>query len=365
MAEAFPVAGGGAEFWLPDEFLDDDFFSEEEKAAVAAKSESDEEEGLDGLSLRVAGLLVGSGGNKGGDDSSPAKAEVMMAGSPQSILCGLAASGEESPNGAASQVSSPPSSPLEQQPADPWDVLHEAAGQVARLRSDSIPVPKNAAGHRGHAVAPPAKQPSAPAPAPAPKAAGPEHYQPNNLLEQRRKVAQFNALKQQQMLKHQREQELAAATAAAWGTRICGPKQASGYGVAPPVLNPSAWPPLQKAQQPAASAAGMRAVFLTPPGAKRERAGTGVFIPRQAGATAEAKKKPACSTVLLPARVVQALNLNVEDLGARPIYPGGFALDHDALVSRSNALLASRSSQLPAAAATAARELNLPQEWTY
>jgi len=36
----------------------------------------------------------------------------------------------------------------------------------------------------------------------------------------------------------------------------------------------------------------------------------------------------ACSTVLLPARVVQALNLNVEDLGARPIYPGGFALDH-------------------------------------
>jgi hypothetical protein len=25
---------------------------------------------------------------------------------------------------------------------------------------------------------------------------------------------------------------------------------------------------------------------------------------------------------------VQALNLNVEDLGARPIYPGGFVLDH-------------------------------------
>ncbi|CAL4960437.1 unnamed protein product [Urochloa decumbens] len=282
MAEECLVAagGGGAEFWLPDEFLDDDFFSVEEKAAVAARSESDEEEGLDGFSRRVAGLLVG-GVNKGGDDSSPAKAEVM-AGSPQSILCGLAASGEESPNGVASQVSSPPSSPLEQQPADPWDVLHEAAGQVARLRSDSIPVPKNAATHRGHAAAPPAKQTFAPAP--APKAAVADHHQPNNLLEQRRKVAQ--------MLKHQREQELAAATAAAWGTRICGPKRTSGYGVAPPVLNPSAWPPLQKAQQPAASTAGMRALFLTPPGAKRECAGTGVFIPRQAGAPAEAKKKP-------------------------------------------------------------------------
>ncbi|KAG2592961.1 uncharacterized protein LOC120675770 isoform X2 [Panicum virgatum] len=354
MAEECPRAGG-AEFWLPDEFLDDDFFSEEEKAAVAARSESDEEEGLGGLSRRVAGLLVGNAKGAGGDYSSPAKAEVM-AGSPQSILCGLAASGEESPNGVASQVSSAPSSPLEQQPADPWDVLHQAAGQVARLRSDSIPVPKTAAAHHGHAVVVPAKQPAAPAP--APKAAGADYYQPNNLLEQRRKVAQ-----QQQMLKHQREQELAAAAAAAWGARICGPKRTTGYCTAPPALNPSAWPPLQKPQQPPASAAGMRALFLAPRGAKRECAGTGVFIPRQAGALAEPKKKPACSTVLLPARVVQALNLNVADLGARPIYPGGFALDHDALVSRSNALVASRSAQLPGGGA--ALELNLPQEWTY
>jgi hypothetical protein len=35
----------------------------------------------------------------------------------------------------------------------------------------------------------------------------------------------------------------------------------------------------------------MRAVFLTPPGAKRERNGTGVFLPRPAGAPAEPKKK--------------------------------------------------------------------------
>ncbi|KAJ1286230.1 hypothetical protein BS78_03G337300 [Paspalum vaginatum] len=359
MAEEYPLAGA-AEFWLPDEFLDDDFFSEEEKAAVAAKSESDEEEGLDGLSRRMAGLLVGNG--KG--DGSPAKAQVM-AGSPQSTLCGLAASGEDSPNGVASQVSSPPSSPLEQQPADPWDLLYEAAGQVARLRTSTIPVPGN--GAAGHAAVPPAKKPAAPAPAPAPapNTAGvsANNYPPNNLVEQRRKVAQFNAMKQQELLKHQRERELAVATAAAWGTSLGGPgpKRAAGYG-APHGLNSSAWPPLQKPHQPAVSAAGMRAMFLAPPGAKRECAGTGVFIPRQAGAPAEPKKRPACSTVLLPARVVQALNLNVEDLGARPIYPGGFVLDHDALVSRSNALLASRSSQLHGASA---REVNLPQEWTY
>lgn len=369
MAAECPTPAGGAELWLPDEFLDDDFFSEEEKAAVAAKSESDEEEGVDGLARRVAGLVVGNG-KGGGGDGSPAKAEVL-AGSPQSILCGLQASGEDSPNGVASQVSSPPSSPLEQAPADAWDLLNEAAGQVARLRTTSIPVPTNAAANQGHPVMPPAAKKLA-APAEAPKAAGANLSQPNNAMEQRRiQIARFNALKQQQLLKHRRERELAVATAAAWGTRVAGSHRAgaagTGYGApAPHVLSASAWPPLQKSQQqqppPASPAAGMRALFLTPPGAKRECAGTGVFIPRQAGAPAEPKKKPACSPVLLPARVVQALNLNVEDLGGRPIYPGGFVLDHDALVSRSNALLASRSSQLHGASS---REVNLPQEWTY
>lgn len=102
----------------------------------------------------------------------------------------------------------------------------------------------------------------------------------------------------------------------------------------------------------------MRAVFLTPPGAKRERNGTGVFLPRPAGApAAEPKRRTAgacSSTVLVPARVVQALNLRLEDLGAQPrYYPGGFVLDHDALISRSNAMLASQKRRAAAAAAAA------------
>jgi hypothetical protein len=88
-------------------------------------------------------------------------------------------------------------------------------------------------------------------------------------------------------MKHQQ-----LAMAMAWG----GAADYSPLG-----LNPSAWPPLQKTQNPAApqppaGAAGMRAVFLTPPGAKRECTGTGVFIPRQAGAPAEPKKKPSASS---------------------------------------------------------------------
>ncbi|KAG2627122.1 translation initiation factor IF-2-like [Panicum virgatum] len=349
----------GEEFWLPEEFLDDDFFSEEEKAAVAARSESDEEDILAGLSRRLAGLL--------GDDAerkAPAKEEVTV-GSPQSTLCGLPKSGQESPNGGASKGTSPPSSPLEQRPADPWELLYEAAGQVARMRSvtNRIPVPTNAYGFSGHGgFAPPARKPSPPPVAPpAAKATAGGYYHPfAHLVSQRQmQAAQFHLLKQQQLLKLQRELHLAAA--AAWSARQgAGAKPVGcGGGDAPPGLNPAAWPPLQKpptqhqAPSPRA-AAGMRAVFLTPPGAKRERNGTGVFLPRPAGAPAEPKRKTGCSTVLVPARVVQALNLNLDDLGAQPRYPGGFVLDHDALISRSN-LLASqkRRAAAPAVASPA------------
>jgi hypothetical protein len=262
----------------------------------------------------------------------------VLAGSPQSILCGLHASGEDSPNGAASQVSSPPSSPLEKTPADHWDLLKEAAGQVARMRTTSgILVATNAGAHQRHPVPPLAQKLSAPAEAPKAAGANLPQAQPKNSMEHRRiQIArvssyaadcgvaqasplsflvfswfltafslslslQFNALKQQQLLKHMRERELAVATAAAWGTSVAGSHRAAGYRApAPHVLSSSAWPTLQKQQQQqqqrAASPAGMRAVFVAPPGAKRECAGTGVFIPRQAGAPAEPKKRPGTRT---------------------------------------------------------------------
>uniref|UniRef100_A0A0E0HFE6 Uncharacterized protein n=1 Tax=Oryza nivara TaxID=4536 RepID=A0A0E0HFE6_ORYNI len=341
---------GGEEFLLPDEFLDDDFFSEEEKAAVAARSDSsDEEDCLAGLSRRLAGLL----GDDGERDAPPKVAEVPV-GSPQSTLCGLPKSGQESPNGGASQVSSPPSSPLEQKPADPWDMLYEAAGQVARMRvTNSIPVPNNPYGFPAHGgFAAPARKASPPPPVapPATKVAPAAYYHPlAQLLTQRQiQAAQFHLLKQQQLLKLQRDRHLAAA--AAWGARQTAAAKTAGCGVAasPVDMNLAAWPPLQKQQHAPApgvgggGGGGMRAVFLTPPGAKRERNGTGVFLPRPAGAPAEPKRKTGCSTVLVPARVVQALNLNLDDLGAQPRYPGGFVLDHDALINRSNAMLASQ-----------------------
>lgn len=105
----------------------------------------------------------------------------MTAGSPKSTLCGLPKSGQESPNSGASQGNSPPSSPLEQQPADPWDVLYEADGQVARM--NCIPAPGNPYGLHGRGgFVLPARKASPPplphVPAPAGTAAGGVYYHP-------------------------------------------------------------------------------------------------------------------------------------------------------------------------------------------
>lgn len=57
---------------------------------------------------------------------------------------------------------------------------------------------------------------------------------------------------------------------------------------------------------------GMQAVFLD---SGKKSSGTGVFLPQGAGTNMQSRKKPACASVLLPARVVQALNLNVHEIG--------------------------------------------------
>ncbi|GAB4829592.1 hypothetical protein Ancab_019260 [Ancistrocladus abbreviatus] len=64
---------------------------------------------------------------------------------------------------------------------------------------------------------------------------------------------------------------------------------------------------------------GMRAIFLD---SGHRSCGTGVFLPRTAGAcNSNSGSKPACSPVLLPSRVIQALNLNVHALGLQVTSP--------------------------------------------
>lgn len=205
-------------------------------------------------------------------------------------------------------------------------------------------------------------------------------------------------------------------------------------------LPQSAWPSLQAQQQnqlPRHHGSGTRAGYLGGSGVKRESAGTGVFLPRRYNSAPECCKKTgtsktgfgylsgvsnlgyfflfvlwilpgllvtlifflslaACPTVIVPAKVVQALNLNFDDMGghAQPRFNTGYATDHgrlifwrlgqifftdllvfcclkiwvmyftDAVVARANAILMQqRRSLRPEGALN--HEIRLPQEWTY
>ncbi|KAH0465096.1 hypothetical protein IEQ34_005199 [Dendrobium chrysotoxum] len=279
-----------AEFWLPAEFLDEDFFLKESRAPVVSgnkgsyvgdcmESESEEEDYIAGLTWQMAHSFLGD------EKLTTASNAKIMATSPQSTLCdsGIwSASNEGSPNG-PSQVSSPPSTPLEQRKDDAWEILYAAAGQVGRMKQNEQRV-------NGRGLLIPPKKPPTYVESPA------TLYRSYNqiLSQQQLQAAQFFQLKQQQLIKQQ--------VSAAW-SRQNRTRNNRNIGLAA-----SAWPPLQRQQ-----GSGMRAVFLNSPGTRRESTGTGVFLPRRAGIHNESRKKPVCSTVLLPAKVVQALSLNLED----------------------------------------------------
>ncbi|CAA7389807.1 unnamed protein product [Spirodela intermedia] len=387
-----------AEFRLPSEFLADDFFLEKKNGggggevkgggggcrfptefpyeweygsnlsspveSVTGTESSDEEDYMAGLTRQMAHYFL-QDEEKGPTYALPggyAKVTPPV-GSPQSTLCafgGMNGSSRESSNG-PSLVSSPPSSPLEQYKDDAWDLLYAAAGQVMRMRlNDECDQQHTGRGLLGQ----PVRKPSPPLPVCHPKnvATG---YSNAPLNQNQLRAQQFQQLKQEQFMKQQ--------GAAVWN-RQSRPKGAGPRGGIPSSrparqqgLSPAAWPPIQ--QQPRS---GMRAVFLGV-SSRRESCGTGVFLPRRVDSPTDFRKKPACSTVLLPARVVQALNLDLEELSAQPRFSGGFVLDHGSVVARGNAMLLQRQSYRPQPAPANPHhlhhhhypEIRLPSEWTY
>ncbi|KAL9261022.1 hypothetical protein AKJ16_DCAP03042 [Drosera capensis] len=115
----------------------------------------------------------------------------------------------------------------------------------------------------------------------------------------------------------------------------------------PRPLSPSSgWPP----QSPGS---GMRAVFTDCPGSKKGCAGTGVFLPKPM----ELRKKPSCSTVLIPAKVVQALsNMKVQSILHSPSHDFDVVMKTGKDDSEQYQLHSPRASDI---------EVQLPQEWTY
>eukprot|EP00252_Welwitschia_mirabilis_P021189 TRINITY_DN5358_c0_g1_i1.p1 TRINITY_DN5358_c0_g1~~TRINITY_DN5358_c0_g1_i1.p1 ORF type:complete len:415 (-),score=47.21 TRINITY_DN5358_c0_g1_i1:461-1705(-) len=146
-----------------------------------------------------------------------------------------------------------------------------------------------------------------------------------------------------------------------------------GYGKPPHRFGPTCRPAQVN------GGTGMRAVFLGTNVPGRESGGTGVFLPRRLDNAYSTKQKPACSTVLLPARIVQALNLNVGNLHStqsglsdasqnRRVYvkttesPMQSSVPNRLSEQRLLSNYAECSVNLPYSASD---DIVLPQEWTY
>lgn len=104
---------------------------------------------------------------------------------------------------------------------------------------------------------------------------------------------------------------------------------------------------------------GMRVVFLGGSGSRSASSGTGVFLPNATNNPPQyqTRKKPVCSTVLMPERVLQALKLHFEKRDAIRHSNGG-------LHAHAQRNQRSLPHKLPETIRNN-EELQLPQEWTY
>ncbi|TYI30501.1 hypothetical protein ES332_A05G392300v1 [Gossypium tomentosum] len=362
-----------AEFWLPPKFLmDDDFVLEKEKlqrsnigennpkslvsvhgfptefpyefdysSALGSPVESvvgsietessDEDEFLAGLTRRLP-LSITHKLTVPSFSWDKNEKTGALASSPQSTLSGFvswSASSNGSPNG-PSQVPSPPKTPFGAQ-NDTWDLIYAAAGQVAR-RKMSNEASKFINFNHGRLL-PKTHNHSFMNNSPSglyPSQSLSYNLAPKNQTHRRQMKASNwkESLQQQQQL----QQTQCRAKNNAVGGRSSG--------------------------------TCTRAMFLGgSQSVKRESAGTGVFLPRTyPNNTPAPQNKSGCSTVLVPAKVVQALNLNFADSSShvQPHLKASFGPNYDALVARRNILLNQTRRNYRAEGG-----LNLPQEWSY
>ncbi|KAF5188595.1 hypothetical protein FRX31_021814 [Thalictrum thalictroides] len=135
-------------------------------------------------------------------------------------------------------------------------------------------------------------------------------------------------------------------------------------------------PPRPRFQRGRASGGpGMQAIFIEP---SHKPCGTGFFLPRKLGNNNfQMSKKPACSPVLLPSRVIQALNLNVHALGTQITTPRRHPENHlrpskirestnnKSGKDRSESIVTTHTCVASVSIRSSSPEIFLPKEWTY
>ncbi|KAG8371446.1 hypothetical protein BUALT_Bualt13G0088400 [Buddleja alternifolia] len=109
------------------------------------------------------------------------------------------------------------------------------------------------------------------------------------------------------------------------------------------------------------SSSCMQAIFLDGSKSRNGSTGTGVFLPRVTDDPVKLKKKSGCSTVLIPTRVLQALELHFNRLSDSMAPPLSAASpNRSCRKGESNG-----HSKLENRPANHDEEMQLPQEWTY
>lgn len=305
-----------------------DFGSSGESLRGSSETESDEEESVPGLTLRMAHSTI--------DDT------MVLSRSPQSTLCDM---GSGSGCSQVSSRGSPKSNCKAQSPPATWDLLHAAAEEVARMRINE----SHGVLHQNRGTS----QVSVPV---------------KNLTTGTGFYQQFQALQFQ----HLQQKEIMQRQNLTVGEHINSPAGYQQQQIHQMVQNgvrgrrgfssPAWLPPPQ--------GSGTRTLFLGAQGGKRECAGTGVFLPRHTSSQSEERRKPACSTVLVPARVMQALNLNYDDICSQPylqpVAGGRFNSENDVILrlemNRGGNHQKHNNRRLPP---PIDHEIKLPQEWTY
>lgn len=356
------------EFWLPPAFLADDvngfgsfrtpsqLASPVESVNGSTEAESDEEDYMAELTQRMArsAILDDSANTASGCGPRNPRKAAVMAGSPQSTLCDVGVRGygcrqsssHGSPNGP---------SPLDSQSPETWDLLYAAAGEVARMKMEKIDETNGCYPSRGFSGL--LKKPGLVEP--------PNSFNGFGCCFQTCPIEK-QLMKQLQQQQQQRQMVQSIA------------KNSSSFACSnnpnPLGLPSSAWPALQhqkyhQQRQPPQQAmgSGLRPLLVDSSATRKGCAGTGVYLPRRACHSSETRKKPGCSTVLLPARVVQALNLDFEQMGVDSCSDVGVSAGGDiALRLRGgNGSKVVDKQRNPAAAVPNHHEIRLPSEWTY
>ncbi|KAK2414494.1 hypothetical protein QL285_037080 [Trifolium repens] len=367
---------------FPYGFSSSDLSSPIDSLVGSSETESDDDEQLASEITRHMALTILQVDSKETENNNMGR---FKTGSPQSTLCAIG-SGCNCRKG-SSQGSSPNGVCEDSSARATWDLLHAAAGEVERMRlnQQSYNLPNNTTNEK--IFVPQTKTSPVTVTLPSKNNAVSTNHEMSfftqpSLSHQQLQIAQFQMMRQQQMAKNQNsiwggmEKQCGGVFQQRQTNKMTpnrGRNGVAGRNNGALGLSSSAWPTLQHAKhqqiQNQQYGSGMRAVFLGNNSGRRESTGTGVFLPRPV----ESRKKPACATALVPARVAQALNLqldgqpqhhlhrfnstpNVENAAA-PRLRGNYVISQEK--SSSNNISSSRPQ--PAVS----NEIELPQEWTY